>query len=330
MYKIIGADGKEYEADSVAELRQWMTDGRADARTLVCAAGASVWVPLGNLPEFADPERTNAPPRLPPAAFKGGAPTGGNLAGQGQLPVVDCLKGGWKLLRSNFGLLFSAGVLIGVIQALLSRLPVLGAVALLFSGVFSGGLYMVFLKRLRGNPATLAEAFSGFGENFVQLLLVGIVSLLLTYVAFCFCVLPCIYLYVAWALAVPLVADKQMGFWDALELSRKVVSANWFRMALLLLVAFLPVLALAVYADVRALDYLSVVKQNGQFDPGLLTTDPAAYMAQLTRVSHDFEQKFYGLRWWQQLVFVLVLPYATAVLTQAYEVLFNPRSARTT
>jgi len=52
MYRIIGADSREYPA-AVEQLRQWIAEGRANAQTQTLAPGASEWKPLGALPEFA-------------------------------------------------------------------------------------------------------------------------------------------------------------------------------------------------------------------------------------------------------------------------------------
>jgi hypothetical protein len=43
MYKIIGADGKQYGPISLGQMRQWIADGRVNARTRVQADGAADW-----------------------------------------------------------------------------------------------------------------------------------------------------------------------------------------------------------------------------------------------------------------------------------------------
>ena len=53
MYKILGGDGKEYGPISAATLRQWISEGRANAQTQVQAEGSTAWVALGQIPEFA-------------------------------------------------------------------------------------------------------------------------------------------------------------------------------------------------------------------------------------------------------------------------------------
>jgi hypothetical protein len=66
MFKILGADGKEYGPVTAAQLRQWIQEGRAGGPTQVRAEGAADWTRLQSLPEFADVFRA------PPSAVSGG------------------------------------------------------------------------------------------------------------------------------------------------------------------------------------------------------------------------------------------------------------------
>jgi hypothetical protein len=52
MYRIIGADGKEYGPVSADQLRHWIAEGRADANTRIAVEGSSDWKPLAMYPEF--------------------------------------------------------------------------------------------------------------------------------------------------------------------------------------------------------------------------------------------------------------------------------------
>ena len=67
MYKIIGADQKEYGPVTVEQLRQWLAEGRINAQTQVLPEGATEWKTLGVLPEFAAAAASPAPimPTLP-------------------------------------------------------------------------------------------------------------------------------------------------------------------------------------------------------------------------------------------------------------------------
>lgn len=52
MYKIIGADQKEYGPVSAEQLREWIREGRVNTQTQVRADDGADWKSLGSLPEF--------------------------------------------------------------------------------------------------------------------------------------------------------------------------------------------------------------------------------------------------------------------------------------
>jgi hypothetical protein len=54
MYVIIGGDSKEYGPVSGADLRQWISEERLNARSLVKAESDAEFRPLSTFPEFAD------------------------------------------------------------------------------------------------------------------------------------------------------------------------------------------------------------------------------------------------------------------------------------
>lgn len=65
-YKIIGADGREYSAGSVDELRQWIEDRRVGPGTWVWNGSEQRWQPAAAWPEFKW-DLPAAPPVLPVA-----------------------------------------------------------------------------------------------------------------------------------------------------------------------------------------------------------------------------------------------------------------------
>jgi hypothetical protein len=73
MYKIIGADGKEYGPISADQLRQWISQGRAHSATQVRLEGDSEWKKLSDFPELSLAASV-APAPLPFAATGQGAP----------------------------------------------------------------------------------------------------------------------------------------------------------------------------------------------------------------------------------------------------------------
>ena len=64
MYKIIGADQKEYGPISADHLRQWIAEGRVNANTQALAEGAAQWQPLSAYAEFAEALGLEATPAV--------------------------------------------------------------------------------------------------------------------------------------------------------------------------------------------------------------------------------------------------------------------------
>jgi hypothetical protein len=53
MYKILGADQREYGPVTADQLRQWITEGRANSLTMVQGPDSTEWKPLSSFAEFA-------------------------------------------------------------------------------------------------------------------------------------------------------------------------------------------------------------------------------------------------------------------------------------
>jgi len=112
MYRIIGADGRQYGPVNAEQIRRWIAEGRANAQTQVLAEGSLAWKPLGAFPEFADCFAGQAPPPINPL-------TGSHLRTTnsfatwgmvfGILAVLCCPK----ILFGALGLIFS---LVGLSQ----------------------------------------------------------------------------------------------------------------------------------------------------------------------------------------------------------------------
>jgi TM2 domain-containing membrane protein YozV len=70
MYKIIGADGREYGPVTVEQVHQWIREGRANGQTKVQPEGGTEWKTLAEIPEFAAAAPAASPPTLPPAGAR--------------------------------------------------------------------------------------------------------------------------------------------------------------------------------------------------------------------------------------------------------------------
>jgi len=323
MYKIIGGDQKEYGPTSADELRRWILDGRLSKDTLAQAENASNWKPLSAFPEFADALASQAgelPPSPAPSSFvtplATGVPTGR------ELEIGECLAGGFQLLLSNFGLIFASCFLVWMIELVCQFLPAVGILYWLARGVLFGGLYLVVLRRIRGQPAGVGDVFSTFGTGFAQLMLVGVVTSLLTWIGLAFCIIPGVFLLVIWIFSIPLVADRKLEFWSAMELSRKAVMPQWFRVALLLLLALLPTVAASIYTETRiTIAMVEVVRPLLESS----SPDPSKFMAGLMQVM----KQTLPLVLMSKVVWLLNMPFAVAVVMKAYESVFGTQTSET-
>jgi hypothetical protein len=242
MYKIIGADGREYGPVTTEQLRQWIREGRASAQTKVQAEGATEWKTLGDFSEFADMlGSAGAGPGVPPVvgAVDPEALAAQILARDYTIDIGGCIGRGWNLVKKDFWLLVGTSVVGGLIASGCG-VPFLG---LIIGGPMMGGVYALYLKRIRSQPTVFGDAFMGFSTAFVPLMLTMLVKGLLTGLGCLLCILPGIYLAVSWVFALPLVVDKKIDFWPAMELSRKVITKHWWLMFGFLIVCALVALA---------------------------------------------------------------------------------------
>lgn len=89
------------------------------------------------------------------------------------------------------------------------------------------GLMLLGVAIASGRTAIPTSLFSWY-DRFLKLVLTWILMAILILIGTLLLVLPGIYLAVSYQLALPLVADKGLGPWEALETSRKTVTHKWF------------------------------------------------------------------------------------------------------
>jgi hypothetical protein len=146
MYKIIGADQKEYGPVSADQLRAWIAEGRVSLQTQVLPEGATEWKTVGDLSEFATatvgplPTLPSIPAPGPMAADQVSGPAIGlivvailgvivqiaalifNLVGASFLASSQMPKEAWANMFSG-----TIGVVSGIICILMGGLILFGA-----------------------------------------------------------------------------------------------------------------------------------------------------------------------------------------------------------
>ncbi|PYC27253.1 hypothetical protein DMO17_05775 [Aquipseudomonas alcaligenes] len=172
--------------------------------------------------------------------------------------IGDVIGESWRLVKGTKGIIFGGlvifyvvmfvatsvlGALFGAIgllseaslSAILVGQFVISVLASALTYPFLAGVNMVGIRRAANQPVSFNEVFSGLGL-FVPLLITAVVMTVLIYIGSLLLLLPGIYLGVAYMLAMPLVIERGLSPWQALETSRKAISQHWFKVFGLFLV----------------------------------------------------------------------------------------------
>lgn len=200
------------------------------------------------------------------------------------LPVGETIGRGWTLIRENFWLCVGATLLTMLVSQAAGMVPLIGPIIVF--GPLTGGIYYMMVRMLRRETASVGDLFVGFQRGFGQLL--GVTAVLFGVIFACFIpamvcggaaffttlgaasaggspepsvalfavmfVLAFVgvgfmaYFWTSWIFALPLVLDKQIEFWPAMKLSRRVVRLHWWRVFGVLVVTGLLIGALVAGA----------------------------------------------------------------------------------
>jgi hypothetical protein len=264
MYYILGSDQKEYGPIGSDVLRNWYQEHRIDSKTMVRREGESDWKLLSSLPEFS---YLFQPASKPSEIIAFADPNELEARVLNTDHVVDAtgyIRRSYELYKANFGPLFIATLVVVAIIGASGSIPG----GFLLTGILQAGLYWFFLKWIRGSKPELGDVFAGFQRQPGQLILAGLVMGIVPMIVIFIVGLPfwipffagvigsastgtdpgnvlahlgwlgclgmgigclvALALYVLWMFAYPLIIDKGLKFWPAMELSRKVVMKSFF------------------------------------------------------------------------------------------------------
>jgi len=140
MYKVVGADGREYGPVSAEQLRQWVREGRANQFTQVRPEGGGGWQPLSAVAELADvfgAGTASAPPpfNAPPLAA---GPLAARAANKLPAGVCGILLGGLGIHKFILGYT-QAGLIMLLVNILTCGL---GGIVMHIIGIIEGIIYL--------------------------------------------------------------------------------------------------------------------------------------------------------------------------------------------
>ncbi len=95
------------------------------------------------------------------------------------------------------------------------------------SVIFTAGIMLIGVRRALEQRVSWKMVFAGFSKG-LSITVALILQTILVLIGFCLLILPGIYLSVGYALTLPLILEKGLGPWQALEASRKAIHQKWW------------------------------------------------------------------------------------------------------
>jgi hypothetical protein len=93
MYRIIGADGKEYGPVTAEQVRQWLAEGRANGQTRIRAESSLEWKTVADFPEFGLTAQPPGPVPIPALPMGTTKPAEDAVAGPAVGLIVTAILG---------------------------------------------------------------------------------------------------------------------------------------------------------------------------------------------------------------------------------------------
>jgi uncharacterized membrane protein len=246
-----------------SEWAELLRTGKITPETLVWYEGMAKWTPYRQVaPEPEPPELEEEAEAVPEDPHAWAA----RLAELDfTVNVNTCVSRAWTVFKGDFWMLVGATLLTLVVVGVGSTVPILEIIIpMAFQGVLMGGLFYLVLRLMRGQPVQPSDLFAGFSsELFKPLALQTLVSYLVSQLCFLpaliafkmkdvtmqnfattfandpqtglvlllvvmACMIPAFYFGFCWMFSIPLIVDKKLGFWPAMQLSRtKVLQHPW-------------------------------------------------------------------------------------------------------
>lgn len=183
-------------------------------------------------------------------AYSDGPKSIDSLVREGYTTSISSYIGrGWDLLQQKMGsfigftaiFVFLIPIALAIIAAILDPAsidpstdrpstgiaPLLNAASFIISPALEAGFYLVALKVAKQRSTTFSDFFRGF-HYFLPLLLARIVTSIFIVLGFLLLIIPGIYLAIAYGFMFPLIIERKMDFWQAMETSRRVITKRWF------------------------------------------------------------------------------------------------------
>jgi uncharacterized membrane protein len=192
--------------------------------------------------------------RDPVVAGPAGGTLEGGISGDYDFEIMEVIKEAWQRqsgmkgavwlgLLLSYLVVFGVSIALGIVSAGLVGFGGQGAepsaAIILTQVVFQlaimaimypmyAGLFMIGIYRSVDMPVGGTMVFGYFGAM-LSILLAMLLVTIFSVIGFLLLVIPGIYLSIAYSMTMPLIAEKKLGFWSAMEASRKAVTKHWLK-----------------------------------------------------------------------------------------------------
>jgi uncharacterized membrane protein len=292
---VLAHDGREYGPADLPTLIQWVRDGRVSALTAV-RRGTGYPQEARAIPEIAAFFTPGTADGFGSAAGGSGATAGGSGSASGgagatpgawpaapavpapipqELRVWRFIGLAWDVFKPHWILLSAMFFLFKAIE----MMPYVGGIAwLILGGPLMVGVWGILLSVVDGRTPTLGMMFERF-DRFLDAFLAQLIMAILVVVGCLFFIVPGIILMIIWMFTYPILAETNLGFWEAMRASAALTKGYRWRLfffglaaCLLLLVGLCVFLvgvfvALAVVFTALALIYRFLQAKQRQAAP---------------------------------------------------------------
>ena len=162
--------------------------------------------------------------------------------------IIEMTKAGWECIngvKAQFIAGFAIYVIIAVILEMVFGLifpqgtaeapnflnrQIVGILSYPVLMPIMAGIIMMAIKYHRGEVVDFKSVFNYYYMT-GKLVFAGVIIYIFTIIGMLLFIFPGIYVSVAYTFTIPLIVDKNMDVWEAMELSRKTVTKHWFKVA---------------------------------------------------------------------------------------------------
>jgi len=158
-----------------------------------------------------------------------------NVPQTGEINISKWIMNGWDLVIKDFGEFLLLSFIYIVLLTVAFSTWIIG---LILAGPLTAGFFYIIFNRIRGKEFYIGDIAKGF-EVFVAAVLADILISVFVGIGFTLLIIPGIIVSALYMFAFPLIIEKKMDFWQAMETSRKAVTKNIFELSVFMLVLYI-------------------------------------------------------------------------------------------